>query len=116
MGFDGRSSEESLTFEPTMTWKGKGSSLEAEEFLPDGDTLKESSYSFEDGGPSLFAGASHPPKPVDTDLMRTVYVPIGQNKSEAGCLIKSLPTKGHFFGRSLNSCFCKETKSSCSYP
>nr|KYP43152.1 Protein kinase G11A [Cajanus cajan] len=84
MGFDTRSSEESLTFEPTIAWKGKAPSPEAEEFVPDVETLKGSSDSFEDSDPSLFAGASHPPEPVDTDLMRTVYVPIGQNKSEAG--------------------------------
>ncbi|KAG5009611.1 hypothetical protein AAZX31_07G108300 [Glycine max] len=96
-GFDARSSEESLTFEPTMAWKGNGSSPEeAKEFVPDVETLKGSSDSFEDGGLSLFAGASHPPEPVDTDLMRMVFVPIGQNKSEAGCLIKNLPTKGPF--------------------
>ncbi|KAG2380830.1 Serine/threonine-protein kinase [Vigna angularis] len=76
-----------------ILWKGKGSSPEAEEFVPDGDTLKESNYSFEDGGPSLFDGDT---EPVDTNLMRTVYVPIDQNKSEAGFLIKSLPTKGPF--------------------
>ncbi|XP_027335690.1 serine/threonine-protein kinase D6PK-like [Abrus precatorius] len=95
MGFDARSSEESLTFEPTTTWKGKAS-LSEEEFLLDVETLKGSSDSLEDVGPSLFAGASHPPEPVDTDLMRTVYVPIGQNKSEAGCLIKNLSMNGPF--------------------
>ncbi|KAL2319893.1 hypothetical protein Fmac_028862 [Flemingia macrophylla] len=96
MGFDTRSSEESLTFEPTIAWRGQTPSPEAEEFVPDVETLKGSSDSFDDGDPSLFAGASHPPEPVDTDLMRTVYLPIGQNKSEPGCLIKNLPAKGPF--------------------
>ncbi|XP_061362900.1 serine/threonine-protein kinase D6PK-like [Gastrolobium bilobum] len=98
MGFDTRASQESLTFAPDRTWKGKASIPELEELMPDVEieTLKDSSDSIEDSGPSLFAGASHPPEPVDTDLMRTVYVPIGQNKSEAGCLMKSLPLKGPF--------------------
>ncbi|KAK6920380.1 Protein kinase domain [Dillenia turbinata] len=38
--------------------------------------------SFEEGGPSSFSGASHPTEPIDMDLMRTVYVPITQNKSD----------------------------------
>jgi hypothetical protein len=96
MEFDTRESPESISFEPTRTWKGKHSLSEGEDLMYDVDTLKGSSDSFEDGDPSLFAGASHPPEPVDTDLMRTVYVPIGQNKSEAGCLIKNLPVKGPF--------------------
>ncbi|KAI5423323.1 serine/threonine-protein kinase D6PK [Lathyrus oleraceus] len=96
MEFDTRESPESISFEPTRTWKGNSSFLEGEDLMYDVDTLKGSSDSFEDGDPSLFAGASHPPEPVDTDLMRTVYVPIGQNKSEAGCLLKNLSMKGPF--------------------
>ncbi|XP_004515357.1 serine/threonine-protein kinase D6PKL1-like [Cicer arietinum] len=96
MEFDTRESPESISFEPTRTWKGKDSLLEAEDLMYDVETLKGSSDSFEDGDHSLFAGASHPPEPVDTDLMRTVYVPIGQNKSEPGCLIKNLSMKGPF--------------------
>ncbi|CAJ2665029.1 unnamed protein product [Trifolium pratense] len=96
MEFDTRESPESISFEPTRTWKGKHSLSDGEDLMYDVDTLKGSSDSFEDGDPSLFAGASHPPEPVDTDLMRTVYVPIGQNKSEAGCLIKNLSVKGPF--------------------
>ncbi|GAB4844284.1 Serine/threonine-protein kinase d6pkl2, variant 2 [Ancistrocladus abbreviatus] len=57
---------------------------------------KGSGDSFEEGSSSSFSGASHPPEPVDMDLMKSVYVPIGQNKSEAGCLVKSLPVKGPF--------------------
>lgn len=96
MGFGSRSSQESLSFEPIITRKGKAFLSESEDLISDVDTLKESRDSFEDGAPGLFAGASHPPEPVDTDLMRTVYVPIGQNKSEAGCLIKNLSMKGPF--------------------
>ena len=96
MVFEPRISEESLCFAPPGTWKGKASLLEPEELVLDFESLKGSNDSFEDGGSTLFAGASHPPEPVDTDLMRTVYVPIGQNKSEAGCLLKSMSMKGPF--------------------
>ncbi|KAI4356632.1 hypothetical protein L6164_000640 [Bauhinia variegata] len=96
MGFDTRATQESVSPAPARTWKGKASLPEPEELMPDDETLKGSSDSFEEGGPSSFAGASHPPEPIDTDLMRTVYVPIGQNKSEAGCLMKSMSMKGPF--------------------
>ncbi|KAG6597006.1 Serine/threonine-protein kinase D6PKL2, partial [Cucurbita argyrosperma subsp. sororia] len=59
-------------------------------------TLKGSRNLIEEGGPSSFSGASHPPEPVDMDLMRTVYVPIGQNKPDARCLMKSFSVKGPF--------------------
>ncbi|QCE12516.1 protein-serine/threonine kinase [Vigna unguiculata] len=94
MGFDTRSCQEPPSPVPTRTWKGKSSSPEAVELVPDVQTLKGSNDSFGETGPSSFAGASHPPEPVDTDLMRTVYVPIGQTKSEATCLMKSVSLKG----------------------
>lgn len=84
---------------PMRTWKGKTSLPGLEELMPDFTvTFKGGigSDSFDDGGSSSFSGASHPPEPVDTDLMRTVYVPIGRNKSEAGCLMKSMSMKGPF--------------------
>ncbi|KAL1293283.1 hypothetical protein HN51_053936 [Arachis hypogaea] len=98
MVFESRSSEESLCFAPAPPgmWKGKASLLEPEELVLDFDSLKRSSDSLEDSGSSSFAGASHPPEPVDTDLMRTVYVPIGQGKAEARCLMKSMSMKGPF--------------------
>ncbi|KAF8380582.1 hypothetical protein HHK36_028070 [Tetracentron sinense] len=77
------------------TWKGKGSFQEQEEISPDVVTLKGNG-DFHEGGPSSFSGASHPLEPVDKDLIRTVYVAIGQNKSKSGCLVKSLPMKGPF--------------------
>nr|DAD18385.1 TPA_asm: hypothetical protein HUJ06_019848 [Nelumbo nucifera] len=77
-------------------WKGKSSSQEAADLMPDVVSLKGSGDSYEEVGSTSFSGASHPPEPVDTDLMRTVYVPIGQNKSEPGCLVKSLSMKGPF--------------------
>ncbi|XP_043716761.1 serine/threonine-protein kinase D6PKL2-like [Telopea speciosissima] len=77
-------------------WKGKSSYQEPEEITPDVVSFKGSGDSCEESDPSSFAGASHPPEPIDTDLMRTVYVPIGQNKSETRCLGKSLSMKGPF--------------------
>ncbi|KAK7295293.1 hypothetical protein RJT34_18199 [Clitoria ternatea] len=95
MGFDTRSSQEPVSPAPTRTWKGKDSLPETKEPMPDIETSKGSNDSMQETG--SFAGASHPPEPVDTDLMRTVYVPIGQRKSEAaGCLMKSVSLKGPF--------------------
>ncbi|KAL0905007.1 hypothetical protein M5K25_027177 [Dendrobium thyrsiflorum] len=62
--------------------KGKGFFLETKESLPDVDTS--------------FSVASHPPEPVDVDLMRTVYVSIDGNRPDAGCLIKGLSVNGSF--------------------
>lgn len=59
-------------------------------------TSKGSGDSFDEGGPSSFSGASHPPEPIDIDLMKTMYVQIGQKKSEAACLMKSMSVKGPF--------------------
>nr|POE91829.1 serine/threonine-protein kinase d6pkl2 [Quercus suber] len=95
-GSEARDSQDSDSPGPLRTWRGKTSLPEREELMPDVITFKGSGDSFEEGGSSSFSGASHPPEPVDTDLMRTVYVPIGQNKSEAGCLMKSLSMKGPF--------------------
>lgn len=84
---------------PMRVSKGKTFLPGVEELMPDFTvTFKGGSGgdSFEDSGPSSFSGASHPPEPVDTDLMQTVYVPIGRNKSEAGCLMKSVSMKGPF--------------------
>ncbi|KAG4188051.1 hypothetical protein ERO13_A08G138500v2 [Gossypium hirsutum] len=82
--------------EPVRTWKGKHSLLEQVEIMPDVITFKCGGDSLEEGGPSSFSGASHPPEPVDTDPMRTVYVPISQKKSDPGCLMKSISVKGPF--------------------
>ncbi|XP_022974269.1 serine/threonine-protein kinase D6PKL1-like [Cucurbita maxima] len=80
---------------PIRTMKGKSSFLGQEEPKRDA-TLRGSRNLIEEGGPSSFSGASHPPEPVDMDLMRTVYVPIGQNKPDARCLMKSFSVKGPF--------------------
>lgn len=88
-------SQFSVSAEPARTWKGKDYLLEQEEIMHDVITFKGSSDSLEEGGTSSFFGASHPPEPVDTDLMRT-YVPIGQKKSDPGSLMKSMSVKGPF--------------------
>ncbi|KAK3195203.1 hypothetical protein Dsin_026513 [Dipteronia sinensis] len=84
------------TSAPVKSWKGKVSLPEREELMPDIVTCKGSDDWFEEGGPSSFSGVSHPAEPIDTDLMTTVYVPIGKNKSEAACLMKSMSMKGPF--------------------
>ncbi|XWS35602.1 hypothetical protein CRYUN_Cryun20dG0011300 [Craigia yunnanensis] len=89
-------SQDSESAEPVRTSKRKDSLLEKEEIIPDVFTFKGSSDSVEEGGPCSFSGASHPPEPVDTDLMRTVYVSIGQKKSDPGCLMKSMSVKVPF--------------------
>ncbi|KAJ6709897.1 FLIPPASE KINASE 1-RELATED [Salix koriyanagi] len=83
---------------PVRPWKGKDSAAIEEDVMLDVVvTSKGSDDSFDEGGPSSFSGASHPPEPIDTDLiMKTVYVPIGQKKAEPGCLVKSMSVKGPF--------------------
>lgn len=78
------------------TLKGKYSSQEQEGITGDVVATKGDGDSLDEGGPSSFSGASHPPEPVDMDLMKTVFMPIGQNKSEAKCLLKSFSMKGPF--------------------
>ncbi|KAJ0113493.1 hypothetical protein Patl1_00106 [Pistacia atlantica] len=91
-----RDFQDSDSSAPLRMWKGKDSLPEREELMPDIVTFKDNDELLEDGGSSSFSGASHPAEPIDTDLMKTVYVPIGQNKSEAACLMKSLSRKGPF--------------------
>lgn len=82
---------------PTRPWKGKISLEEQDELMLDVITSNHSVDSVEDGGGTIsFSGASHPPEPVDTDLMRPVYVPISQKKPDGGTLVKSLSVKGPF--------------------
>lgn len=97
---DGRSdapeSQDSESHVPLRIPKGKASFPEEVEFMPEAVTFKDNGVSFDEGGPSSFSGASHPPEPVDMDLMKTVYVPVSQNQTEPGCLMKSLSIKGPF--------------------
>ncbi|XP_072963877.1 serine/threonine-protein kinase D6PKL1-like [Typha angustifolia] len=76
-------------------WKGKSSYPEAKDLAAEGDSFR-SIDSSEDGVRSSFSGASHPPEPVDMDLMKTVYVAIDQGESEEVCLMKGLSVKGPF--------------------
>lgn len=77
------------------SWKGKGHSPTLKELKPE-IVAFEGDVAFEGGDLSSFFGASHPPKPVDTDLMRSVYVTIDQNKLDAGCLMKEKSGKGPY--------------------
>ncbi|CAN6462000.1 unnamed protein product [Victoria cruziana] len=43
---------------------------------------------------SSFSGASHPPEPVDSDLMQAVYVTIDQSNSTNERCFKAVPLKG----------------------
>ncbi|KAG8391518.1 hypothetical protein BUALT_Bualt01G0196000 [Buddleja alternifolia] len=85
------------SLEPSaQAWKGKPFLQEDEELMPDVISFKFSGDSFEDTGSTSFHGVSHPPEPVDMDLMRPVYVPIGQKNDDGKCLVKSMSMKGPF--------------------
>lgn len=79
------------------TWKGKNSLHDNREIMLDIVTLKGSDDSLDDIGSISFSGASHPPEPIDIDLMSPVHVPMAQNKaSDSECLLKTLSKKGPF--------------------
>ncbi|KAK4752323.1 hypothetical protein SAY87_021121 [Trapa incisa] len=82
---------------PGGVWRGKHSLLKKEELGTTSLTFTGSGISFEDSDTSSFSGASHPPEPIDTDLMKAVYVPVGQCKPGTSCLMNGLPIKGPFF-------------------
>ncbi|KAH6824031.1 Protein kinase superfamily protein [Perilla frutescens var. hirtella] len=84
---------------PAQAWKGKSFLQEDdddEELMPDVLSFTIGDDSFEEPGSTSFHGVSHPPEPVDTDMMRPVYIPIGRNNSDGKCLAKSLSKKGPF--------------------
>ncbi|KAJ8447278.1 hypothetical protein Cgig2_013055 [Carnegiea gigantea] len=81
---------------PTKPWKGKTYLQEQDELMLDAITSNYSADSLGDGCSTSFSGASHPPEPVDADLMRPVYVPLSQKKSDATSLLKSNSVKGPF--------------------
>ncbi|KAJ0603284.1 putative protein kinase AGC-RSK-2 family [Helianthus annuus] len=74
-------------------WKGKTSLGDDEELMPDVITLNENDDSYDDIGSTSFSGASHPPEPVDMDLMRPVCVPIGRTNSITGPFIEDLSVR-----------------------
>ncbi|GJV04116.1 serine/threonine-protein kinase D6PKL1-like protein [Tanacetum coccineum] len=77
--------------ESVRTLKGKNSFSDNEELMADVSMLKETDdSSYDEIGSTSFSGASHPPEPVDMDLMRPVCVPIGQNQSTKGPFLEDL--------------------------
>ncbi|KAF8702891.1 hypothetical protein HU200_032727 [Digitaria exilis] len=80
------------------SWKGNNSQQQEEKDLPaDGEESFRSLDSSDEGGRSSFSGASHPPEPIDMDIMKTVYVAIDEEKSEAPvCLVRGVSMKGPF--------------------
>ncbi|XP_047337199.1 serine/threonine-protein kinase D6PKL1-like [Impatiens glandulifera] len=79
-----------MEFSTNLTsWKAKY--LEDEEDLVfETITCMRENDLLEQVGPNSFSGASHPPEPVDRDLMKPIHVPIDQNKSNGKFLVKSL--------------------------
>nr|CAC39054.1 putative protein kinase [Oryza sativa] len=74
-----------------------GSSQEQYEkdLLAEGEESFRSEESSDEGGRSSFSGVSHPPEPIDVDLMSTVYVAIDEEKPEPPeCLMRGLSVKG----------------------
>nr|GEV64543.1 serine/threonine-protein kinase D6PK [Tanacetum cinerariifolium] len=73
------------------TLKGKNSFSDNEELMADVSMSKETDdSSYDEIGSTSFLGASHPPEPVDMDLMRPVCLPIGQNQSTKGPFLEDL--------------------------
>ncbi|KAF0933790.1 hypothetical protein E2562_019250 [Oryza meyeriana var. granulata] len=74
-----------------------GSSEEQYEkdLLAVGEESFRSEESSDEGGRSSFSGVSHPPEPIDVDLMSTVYVAIDEEKPEQpDCMMRGLSAKG----------------------
>jgi len=80
------------------SWKGKNSQQQEEKDLPaDGEESFRSLDSSDEGSRSSFSGVSHPPEPIDMDIMKTVYVAIDEEKSEPPvCLVRGVSMKGPF--------------------
>ncbi|KAI7757665.1 hypothetical protein M8C21_029654, partial [Ambrosia artemisiifolia] len=71
--------------------KGKDRLQDDEELMPDvSSILKRNDDSCDEIGSTSFSGASHPPEPVDMDLMRPVCVPIGKKNSINGLFLEDL--------------------------
>ncbi|KAG6400500.1 hypothetical protein SASPL_137337 [Salvia splendens] len=84
---------------PAQAWKGKSFLQEEdddEELMPDVLSFTVGDDSFEEPGSTSFHGVSHPPEPVDMDMMRPVYMPIGRNNNDGKGLAKSYSKKGPF--------------------
>ncbi|KAL3537076.1 hypothetical protein ACH5RR_000442 [Cinchona calisaya] len=88
--------QDSNKYASVRTRKGKNSPWEVEEPMHDVVLIKSSVDSLEEPGSTSFHGVSHPPEPIDMDLMKPVYIPIGQSKTDGKCLVKSFSIKGPF--------------------
>ena len=75
---------------PSIVEKPRNS--EAKEPSHDAASIK-SGGSFDEGS-SSFSGTSHPPEPIDSDLMGSVFVAIHESSPQASCLMKSFSLKG----------------------
>ncbi|XP_073045274.1 serine/threonine-protein kinase D6PKL1-like [Primulina eburnea] len=79
---------------PAKAMKGKIYLQEDQEHIPGILSFNISGDAFDDIGSTSFHGVSHPPEPVDTDLMRPVYLPIGQNNGDGKYVLKNMSVKG----------------------
>ncbi|KAL8210314.1 hypothetical protein R6Q57_007046 [Mikania cordata] len=70
--------------------KGKKSLQDVDELMPDASILKADDDSYDEIGSTSFSGASHPPEPIDMDLMRPVCVPISQKNAIKGLFLEDL--------------------------
>uniref|UniRef100_A0A0D9VJ14 Protein kinase G11A n=1 Tax=Leersia perrieri TaxID=77586 RepID=A0A0D9VJ14_9ORYZ len=71
--------------------------LYEKDLLAEGEGSFQSEESLDEGGRSSFSGVSHPPEPIDVDLMSTVYVAIDDEKPEPPeCLMRGLSAKGTY--------------------
>ncbi|KAK4759316.1 hypothetical protein SAY87_022447 [Trapa incisa] len=89
--------EDDLHFTTSLrTDKVRDSRPRLEKFRPGAVNAKGFGGPFRDIGPGSFSGASHPPEPVDMDLMKPVIVPLGRAKPESGPLFRSMSIRGQF--------------------
>ncbi|KAL8243476.1 hypothetical protein R6Q59_009734 [Mikania micrantha] len=77
--------------------KGKKSLQDVDELMPDASILKANDDSYDEIGSTSFSGASHPPEPIDMDLMRPIFgSPACQDSDEKECVWDvSLPPSGN---------------------
>lgn len=77
--------------------EGNDSQQQEETDLPDdGEESFRSMDSSDEGVRSSFSGASHPPEPIDMDIMKTVYVAIDEKSEPPVSLVRGVSVKGPF--------------------
>ncbi|KAL5212642.1 hypothetical protein ABZP36_023489 [Zizania latifolia] len=65
------------------------------DLMTEGEDSFRSEESSDEGARSSFSRVSHPPEPIDVDLMNTVYVAFDEEKPEPlECLMRGLSAKG----------------------